>query len=156
MLDLCAAPGGNTTHIAERMNQEGFLLTNELYPARAKVLSQNMEYMGIRYAVVTNEIPSRLAERFPGYFDRVMVDAPCSGEGMFGKDHDASEEWSLENVEQCAAWQLDILHHAGEMLLPGGKLVYSTCTFSPEENEGTISQFLQLLETPSGLSAFFS
>ncbi|MDV2686913.1 RsmB/NOP family class I SAM-dependent RNA methyltransferase, partial [Alkalihalophilus lindianensis] len=86
VLDLCAAPGGKTSHIAERMKQQGFLVTNEIYPARAKILSQNVERMGIKNAVVTNEAPARLAERFPGYFDRVMVDAPCSGEGMFRKD----------------------------------------------------------------------
>ncbi len=144
VLDLCAAPGGKTSHIAERMKQQGFLVTNEIYPARAKILSQNVERMGIKNAVVTNEAPARLAERFPGYFDRVMVDAPCSGEGMFRKDPQACGEWSLENVVQCAARQLDILKSAGEMLRPEGRLVYSTCTFSPEENEGVISRFLQL------------
>ncbi|NRD77767.1 RsmF rRNA methyltransferase first C-terminal domain-containing protein [Bacillus sp. BRMEA1] len=143
VLDLCAAPGGKTTHIAARMNQQGLLLTNEIHPARAKILSQNIERMGVRNAVVTNETPARLAERFPGYFDRIMVDAPCSGEGMFRKDPEACQEWSLENVAICAARQLDILEYAGGMLRPGGRLVYSTCTFSPEENEGTISRFLQ-------------
>ena len=143
ILDLCAAPGGKTTHIAERMKQQGFLLTNEIYPARAKVLSQNVERLGIKNAVVTNESPARLAERFPSYFDRVMVDAPCSGEGMFRKDPEACGEWSLDSVAQCAVRQLDILTSAGEMLKPGGRLVYSTCTFSPEENEGVVSQFLQ-------------
>jgi NOL1/NOP2/sun family putative RNA methylase len=143
ILDLCAAPGGKTTHIAARMNQQGLLLTNEIHPARAKILSQNIERMGVRNAVVTNETPARLAERFPGYFDRILVDAPCSGEGMFRKDPEACAEWSLENVALCAGRQLDILKHAGVMLRPGGRLVYSTCTFSPEENEGTISRFLQ-------------
>lgn len=143
VLDLCAAPGGKTTHIAGKMQQQGFLLTNEIHPARAKILSQNVERMGIRNAVVTNETPARLAQRFPGYFDRIMVDAPCSGEGMFRKDPDACAEWSPENVAVCAARQFDILGHAGTMLRPGGRIVYSTCTFSPEENEGVISNFLK-------------
>jgi len=143
VLDLCAAPGGKTTHIAGKMQQQGLLVTNEIHPARAKILSQNIERMGVRNAVVTNETPARLAERFPAYFDRILVDAPCSGEGMFRKDPDACAEWSTENVALCAARQLDILKHAETMLRPGGRLVYSTCTFSPEENEGTISAFLQ-------------
>ncbi|WP_374722584.1 RsmF rRNA methyltransferase first C-terminal domain-containing protein [Peribacillus tepidiphilus] len=144
VLDLCAAPGGKTTHIAARMKQQGFLLTNEIHPARAKILSQNVERMGIKNAVVTNETPDRLAQRFPSYFDRILVDAPCSGEGMFRKDPQACAEWSLENVAMCAIRQIDILKHAATMLRPGGRLVYSTCTFSPEENEGVISQFLKL------------
>ncbi|WP_042357281.1 RsmF rRNA methyltransferase first C-terminal domain-containing protein [Bacillus rubiinfantis] len=143
ILDLCAAPGGKTTHIAQRMKGQGLLVTNELYSARAKVLSQNVERMGIKNAVVTNETPARLAERFPSYFDRVMVDAPCSGEGMFRKDPEARAEWSLANVAQCAFRQLDILQQAADMLKPGGRLVYSTCTFSPEENEGVISKFIK-------------
>ncbi|MBW8348794.1 RsmB/NOP family class I SAM-dependent RNA methyltransferase [Bacillus sp. IITD106] len=143
VLDLCAAPGGKTTHIASRMNQEGFLLANEIHPSRAKILSQNIERMGIKNVVVTNETPARLAERFPAYFDRILVDAPCSGEGMFRKDPNACEEWSLENVALCASRQIDILAHAATMLKPGGRLVYSTCTFSPEENEGVISQFIK-------------
>lgn len=143
VLDLCAAPGGKTTHMASKMDQQGFLLTNEIHPARAKILSQNVERMGITNAVVTNETPARLAERFPAYFDRIMVDAPCSGEGMFRKDPEACAEWSPKNVNLCAARQEEILEHAAAMLRPGGRLVYSTCTFSPEENEGTISRFLK-------------
>ncbi|MBS4202111.1 RsmB/NOP family class I SAM-dependent RNA methyltransferase [Bacillus sp. FJAT-49732] len=143
VLDLCAAPGGKTTHIAAKMNQRGFLLANEIHPARAKILSQNIERMGIKNCVVTNETPARLAERFPAYFDRILVDAPCSGEGMFRKDPNACAEWSMENVALCVSRQLDILKHAGNMLKLGGRLVYSTCTFSPEENEGVISHFLK-------------
>ncbi|MEH7107862.1 RsmB/NOP family class I SAM-dependent RNA methyltransferase [Bacillus sp. JJ1764] len=143
VLDLCAAPGGKTTHLASKMKQQGFLLTNEIHPARAKILSQNVERMGITNAVVTNETPARLAQRFPAYFDRILVDAPCSGEGMFRKDPDACAEWSPENVAVCAGRQQEILGHAATMLRPGGRLVYSTCTFSPEENEGTISEFLK-------------
>jgi NOL1/NOP2/sun family putative RNA methylase len=143
VLDLCAAPGGKTTHIAGRMHQEGFLLTNEIHPQRARILSQNVERFGVKNAVVTNETPERLACFFPSYFDRILVDAPCSGEGMFRKDPNACEEWSLEHVSVCSVRQSKILEHAASMLKGGGRLVYSTCTFSPEENEGVISQFLR-------------
>ncbi|MFC4598688.1 RsmF rRNA methyltransferase first C-terminal domain-containing protein [Cohnella hongkongensis] len=143
VLDLCAAPGGKTTHLAGRMNGEGLLVANEPHPARAKILSQNVERLGVRNAVVTNEMPDKLAARFPAFFDRILVDAPCSGEGMFRKDPDACAEWSPEHVTMCADRQLDILESAAKMLKPGGRLVYSTCTFSPEENEGTISRFAE-------------
>ncbi|GGH78448.1 NOL1/NOP2/sun family putative RNA methylase [Pullulanibacillus pueri] len=142
VLDLCAAPGGKTTHLAARMAQQGFLLANEIHPSRARILSQNIERLGIRNAVVTNETPKRLANRFPSFFDRILVDAPCSGEGMFRKDPEARAEWSLENVVNCSLRQIDILNDAASMLRPGGRLVYSTCTFSPEENEEVISQFI--------------
>lgn len=144
VLDLCAAPGGKTTHIAAKMSHQGLLLANEIHPSRAKILSQNIERMGIQNAVVTNETPDRLEKRFLGYFDRILVDAPCSGEGMFRKDPQSCTEWSQGNVALCVDRQLDILQHAGQMLRSGGRLVYSTCTFSPEENEGVVSQFLQM------------
>lgn len=144
VLDLCAAPGGKTTHLAGRMNGEGLLIANEPHPVRAKILSQNIERLGIRNAVVTNEMPDKLADRFSVFFDRILVDAPCSGEGMFRKDPDACAEWSPEHVTMCASRQLDILESAARMLKSGGRLVYSTCTFSPEENEGTISRFVAL------------
>lgn len=147
VLDLCAAPGGKSTHLASKMKQAGLLVTNEIHPARAKILSQNIERMGIKNAVVTNESPDRLAKRFPSFFDRIMVDAPCSGEGMFRKDPDACSEWSMENVAACSIRQLDILLCAASMLKYGGRLVYSTCTFAPEENEAVISQFIK--EVPS-------
>lgn len=143
ILDLCAAPGGKTTHLASKMNGEGLLVSNEIHPQRAKILSQNVERMGIKNAIVTNETPERLAARFPSFFDRILVDAPCSGEGMFRKDEEARLHWSPDNVTICANRQDDILEYAQSMLKPGGRLVYSTCTFSPEENEGTISRFLE-------------
>ena len=142
VLDLCAAPGGKSTQIAAGLGGEGFLLCNEISPARAKILSENVERMGIVNAYVTNETPARLAELFPGYFDKILVDAPCSGEGMFRKNEAACEEWSLENVAMCAQRQDDILDCAARMLRPGGKLVYSTCTFAPAENEGSVGRFL--------------
>lgn len=143
VLDLCAAPGGKTTHLAAGMKQQGVLVANEIHPTRVKILSQNVERMGIMNAIVTNESPDRLAVRFPSYFDKILVDAPCSGEGMFRKHPQACEAWSTENVTLCASRQLDILQHAAKMLRSGGRLVYSTCTFSPEENEAVISQFVK-------------
>lgn len=143
ILDLCAAPGGKSTQIGAALNGEGLLISNEIHPARAKILSENIERMGIRNAIVTNETPEHLSEIFVEYFDRILVDAPCSGEGMFRKNEDAMTEWSKENVTLCAERQDGILSHAASMLRPGGRLVYSTCTFAPEENEGSISRFLE-------------
>lgn len=142
VLDLCAAPGGKCTQIAADMQGEGLLVCNEIHPARAKILSENVERLGIGHALVTNETPERLAERFPGFFHRIMVDAPCSGEGMFRKNPEAVQEWSGEHVQMCARRQDGILSCAARMLMPGGRIVYSTCTFAPEENEGTVSRFL--------------
>ena len=143
ILDLCAAPGGKSTQIAAAMEGRGTLISNEIHPARAKILSENMERMGVKNVMVTNESPQTLAGMFTEYFDRIMVDAPCSGEGMFRKNEQACEEWSPENVQICAARQQEILACAASMLRPGGRMVYSTCTFAPEENEGTISRFLE-------------
>ena len=141
--DLCAAPGGKTTQIAGRMLGQGFLLCNEINPKRAKILSRNIERMAVPNALVTNEHPERLAERFPGFFDRVLVDAPCSGEGMFRKEEAAVTDWSEETVAMCAHRQGEILHSAAKMVRPGGRLVYSTCTFAPEEDELAVAAFLE-------------
>ncbi|MCR5594886.1 MAG: RsmF rRNA methyltransferase first C-terminal domain-containing protein [Lachnospiraceae bacterium] len=141
--DICAAPGGKTTQIAGRMMGEGILVSNEFVYERAKILSQNVERMGISNCVVTNNDPHEIAAVFPGYFDKVCVDAPCSGEGMFRKDDRAIEEWSEDNVKMCAERQRNILEEASKTVRPGGTLVYSTCTFEPEENEDTIIWFLQ-------------
>ena len=141
--DLCAAPGGKTTQIAGRMAGEGFLLCNEINPKRAKILSRNIERMGVANALVTNEHPENLAKHYPGFFDRVLVDAPCSGEGMFRKEEAAVTDWSPETVCMCANRQKEILNSATRLLKPGGRLVYSTCTFAPEENEQVIGHFLQ-------------
>lgn len=143
ILDLCAAPGGKSTQIAAYMRGEGILISNEIHPARAKILSENIERMGIANAIVTNETPQRLAETFFEYFDAVLVDAPCSGEGMFRKNEEACGEWSLDNVRLCADRQDEILDCAAKMVRPGGRIVYSTCTFAPLENEGSISRFLK-------------
>lgn len=142
ILDLCAAPGGKTTQLAAMMKGQGLLVSNEIHPQRARILSQNVERMGIRHAVVTNMEPAALAEHFPAFFDRVLVDAPCSGEGMFRKEEAALTGWSMENIRLCAERQAAILDAAANMLCEGGTLVYSTCTFAPEENEGSIGAFL--------------
>ena len=141
--DLCAAPGGKTTQIAGRMLGQGFLVCNEINPKRAKILSRNIERMGVANALVTNEHPETLASRFPGFFDRVLVDAPCSGEGMFRKEEAAVTDWSQETVQMCARRQREILDSAARLVRPGGCLVYSTCTFAPEEDEETVAAFLE-------------
>ena len=142
VLDLCAAPGGKTTQLAAKLRGTGLLISNEINPARAAILSQNVERMGITDAVVTCHAPHELAEHFSLFFDKIVVDAPCSGEGMFRKEEQALMMWSQDNVELCAARQMDILCSAARMLAPDGYLVYSTCTFAPEENEGTVLKFL--------------
>lgn len=153
-LDLCAAPGGKSTQIAGYLGGKGLLVCNEIFPARAKILSENIERMGVPNALVTNESPDRLLPHFIGFFDKILVDAPCSGEGMFRKNEEAVDEWSEENVALCAERQKEILNCAAEMLRPGGRLVYSTCTFAPAENEENIKWFAEthpdftLLEIP--------
>ncbi len=143
VLDLCAAPGGKTTQIADLMNGEGLLVANEVIRSRASILSENVERMGVTNCLLTSEDPTVLADRFPAFFDRILVDAPCSGEGMFRKNPEAASEWSLENVKMCAARQDMILDCAANMLAPGGRIVYSTCTFSPEEDEGAACRFIK-------------
>lgn len=142
VLDLCAAPGGKTTHLAGQMDGKGVLVANEIHPARAKTLAQTIERCGICNAVVTNEPPERLAAHFQGMFDCVVVDAPCSGEGMFRKEPEAIHEWTENTPDACAVRQDEILDFAVQMLRPGGRLIYSTCTFAPVENEGTITRLL--------------
>lgn len=142
VLDLCAAPGGKSSQIGALLRGQGLLIVNEINPKRALVLSRNLERMAVANALTLNEHPRRLADRFPAFFDRILVDAPCSGEGMFRKEEAAVTDWSVETVEMCARRQREILQSAAAMLRPGGRLVYSTCTFAPEENEGVISAFL--------------
>ena len=142
VLDLCSAPGGKGTQLAQKMAGEGVIFLNEINFPRAKALSSNVERLGITNAVVTCAPPALLASRLPAAFDRVLVDAPCSGEGMFRKDEGAAAEWSTHNVEMCSARQSDILDCAAELLAPGGSMVYSTCTFSRAEDEEQISAFL--------------
>ncbi len=142
VLDLCAAPGGKSGQIAARLNGRGFLLSNEIEFSRARILLGNLERLGVTNAFVTSAPAEALARVLPAFFDRVLVDAPCSGEGMFRKEEAAVADWSPETVDMCARRQLEILRSAARMLAPGGRLVYSTCTFAPQENEGVISRFL--------------
>lgn len=142
VLDLCAAPGGKTTQIAAEMQGEGVLVANEIDGGRAKILSQNIERLGVKNCAVTSAPPARLTEVFPSYFDKILVDAPCSGEGMFKKEPNAIPEWSEENVRMCVARQKEILDCAAQMLKVGGEMVYSTCTFSEQEDEAQIKEFL--------------
>lgn len=143
VLDLCSAPGGKGTQLASRMNGEGILVLNEINFARAKILSSNVERLGVKNAVVTCAPPEKLAACFPEYFDKILVDAPCSGEGMFKKEEAAIPEWSLSNVRLCAKRQAEILENAFNMLSVGGRMVYSTCTFAPEEDEIQIESFVK-------------
>lgn len=143
VLDLCAAPGGKSTQLATYLGDSGLLVSNEINTQRSRILSQNIERMGIKNAIVTNEDSFVLASHFPGFFNAIQVDAPCSGEGMFRKLPEAIEQWSMENVAICAARQKEILDNAAVMLKLGGVIVYSTCTFSKEENEDVIEYFLE-------------
>ncbi|HPZ05403.1 MAG TPA: RsmB/NOP family class I SAM-dependent RNA methyltransferase [Clostridiales bacterium] len=142
VLDLCAAPGGKTVQIAAAMKGRGLLVSNDINAERVKALVKNIELCGIRNAVVLNESPERLVRNFEGYFDKILIDAPCSGEGMFRKDETAVRSWESFKCERCTRMQESILHYADLMLRPGGTLVYSTCTFSPEENEQMIMDFV--------------
>ena len=143
VLDLCAAPGGKSTQLATYLGDSGLLVSNEINTQRSRILSQNIERMGIKNAIVTNEDSFVLAAHFPSFFNAIQVDAPCSGEGMFRKLPEAVNEWSPQNVEICAARQKEILDNAATMLKAGGTIVYSTCTFSQEENEDVIEHFLE-------------
>lgn len=143
VLDLCAAPGGKTTQIAAYMRGKGLLAANEINRDRCSVLKGNLERAGVKNALVFNKTPQELARIFPDFFDKILVDAPCSGEGMFKKEDNAIPEWSLENVRRCAERQAEILDCADKMLAGGGRLVYSTCTFSAEEDEEQIENFLK-------------
>ncbi len=144
VLDLCSAPGGKGTQLACKMAGEGIIVLNEPISSRAKILLQNVERLGIKNAVVLNEYPAALAKRFQGYFDKILVDAPCSGEGMFRKNaEEALAEWSEENITLCAARQAEILDCATQMLKKGGRLVYSTCTFATAEDEGQVRDYLK-------------
>lgn len=142
VLDLCAAPGGKSTQIATAIGDTGLLWSNEYVPARARILQQNIERWGVRNCVISNRDTALLCDGLIGVFDAVLVDAPCSGEGMFRKEPQALTEWSEDNVRLCAARQEEILANAAKAVRPGGRIVYSTCTFAPEENEGVIARFL--------------
>ncbi|MGC9467771.1 MAG: RsmF rRNA methyltransferase first C-terminal domain-containing protein [Anaerolineae bacterium] len=154
VLDLAAAPGSKATHLAARMENEGVLVTNDVSRGRASILAMNLERMGVTNALVTNAYPEQLREAWAGLFDAMLVDAPCSGEGTFSRDPRALQDWSLETVRTYAARQVNILDQAAPLVRRGGQILYGTCTFSPEENEGVIAEFLaahpdfELMELP--------
>ena len=143
VLDMCAAPGGKSSQLAAALQGRGVLVSNEYVAARADILKSNLERMGVSNAVVLNESPARIADALPEFFDRVLVDAPCSGEGMFRKEPVARQQHCEALVKQCAELGAEILDCAAAVLAPGGQLVYSTCTFAPEEDEGQVAAFLQ-------------
>ena len=143
VLDMCAAPGGKSSQLAAALQGRGVLVSNEYVAARADILKINLERMGVSNAVVLNESPARIADALPEFFDRVLVDAPCSGEGMFRKEPVARQQHCEALVKQCAELGAEILDCAAAVLAPGGQLVYSTCTFAPEEDEGQVAAFLQ-------------
>lgn len=142
VLDLAAAPGGKATHLAALMDDHGWLLANEIHPKRAWTLAENLERWGITCASVTNETPERLAIHMGSIFDRVLVDAPCSGEALFRRSPAARDEWSMESVKACAYRQAMILEQAARLVAPGGRIGYVTCTFNPQEGEATLAQLL--------------
>lgn len=143
VLDLCAAPGGKSTELAAKLQGRGVLISNDISNTRAKALLKNIELFGVKNAIVVSESPSKLENYFPEYFDKILVDAPCSGEGMFRKSPAMIKDWEERGVEYYEKLQKEIIISAAKMLKPGGFLVYSTCTFSPEENEGTIKYLLE-------------
>ena len=159
VLDLCASPGGKSTQIANRIGDKGLLVSNEIHPTRCATLAGNIERMGLRNAIVTNTDAKTIAKALPAFFDVIVVDAPCSGEGMFRKTPEAIDEWTPDSPSLCASRSREILGDITPALRPGGLIVYSTCTFSPEENEETVSAYLKthpnfsLEETPDAVVA---
>ncbi len=142
VIDLAAAPGGKATHLASLMQNQGLLVANEVTGSRVRALGENLERLGVRHALITSEGVGKLAARWGAVFDRVLLDAPCSGEGMFRKSEEAVSQWSEYLIESCAARQAGLLAEAAKLVKPGGVLVYSTCTFAPKENESVIAAFL--------------
>ena len=143
VLDLCAAPGGKATALGAALNDTGFLLANDISTSRARALLRNLELFGMKNMLVTDEKPAKLAQRFPAFFNKILLDAPCSGEGMFRKEEALAHDWTPEKSAELSDIQKDLVLKAADMLRPGGMLLYSTCTFSPEENEQTIEYLLQ-------------
>lgn len=143
ILDLCAAPGGKSTQAGAMLSDDGLLIANEIIKNRSNILADNIERFGLSNTIVTNETPQKLAEIFPHFFDKIIVDAPCSGEGMFRKEPQAADEWSIEHTVSCGIRQKHILDCAMKMIKGGGYIIYSTCTFSPEENEKVCAYMLK-------------
>ena len=142
VLDLCAAPGGKSTYILSRLNHKGLLVSNEINPSRIRALGENLERFGAVNSIITNSDSSNLLTFFKGFFDKIFIDAPCSGQGMFRKDDFAIEDWSEDKVDECVAIQRQLIRDAYQMLRAGGMIIYSTCTFTRQENEAIIEDFL--------------
>lgn len=143
ILDMCAAPGGKSTYILSKLNNTGLLVSNEINPIRIKALGENLERFGAKNCIITNTDSRSLRKVFEGYFDKIVIDAPCSGQGMFRKDEVAISDWSYAKVLECQSIQREIIRDGYHMLKEGGILVYSTCTFAKEENEIIIEEFLE-------------
>lgn len=144
VLDLCAAPGGKSTELAVKLQGQGILVSNDISNSRAKALLKNLELFGVGNMMVASEPPGKLLSYFTGYFDKILIDAPCSGEGMFRKSYSMVTAWEKNGVELFAGLQREILRDAVRLLAPGGMLLYSTCTFSPEEDEQAVEYLLEL------------
>lgn len=147
VLDLAAAPGGKSTHLSSLMKDTGLLVSNDVNRQRCRALLENLERWGAKNSLIMNAEVSRLAEQWGAIFDRVLLDAPCSGEGMFRKSEDARSMWNLKTIQDCALRQTGLINDAAKLVKEGGFLVYSTCTFAPEENEHVIAKFLE--DTPN-------
>lgn len=143
VLDVCAAPGGKSTQVGAKLEGRGILVTNDISASRTKALLKNVELFGLTNAVVLNESPDKIAARFPDFFDKVIIDAPCSGEGMFRKDPDVIKAWGKSMADFCVSTQREILEHCSKAVCAGGYIIYSTCTFNPDENERQIEAFLE-------------
>ncbi|MEA4972971.1 MAG: RsmB/NOP family class I SAM-dependent RNA methyltransferase [Candidatus Metalachnospira sp.] len=157
VLDVCAAPGGKSTQAGAKLKGDGILVTNDISTSRTKALLKNIELFGITNAVILNESPDKIADRFPNFFDKIIIDAPCSGEGMFRKDPDIIKAWGESMTEFCVSAQKEILEACARAVCDGGYIIYSTCTFDPAENENQIDAFLsrhsefELCEIPKEL-----
>lgn len=155
VLDLCAAPGGKATALGAMLNGSGLLVANDISSSRTRALLRNIELFGITNAFVTNETPAHLKDRFPEFFHKILLDAPCSGEGMFRKEEALARDWTPEKSDELSVLQKELILQAADMLRPGGQLLYSTCTFAPNEDEEVISYLLEnrpdmeLLELPT-------
>lgn len=142
VLDMCGAPGGKSCHIGNLLSNDGLLISNDVNPLRARILSENVERFGLTNTIVTNTDPQNFLNNFKGFFDKIILDAPCSGEGMFRKTNNAITTWSLTKIKDCSLIQNNLLHTAFQLLKPGGYLLYATCTYSLEENENQITKAL--------------
>lgn len=143
VLDLCAAPGGKTTELGAKLAATGLLVSNDISNSRARILLKNQELFGLGNICVMSENPEKMGPYFENYFDKILIDAPCSGEGMFRKDTKMVKSWEEQGPDIYAGIQKTLIMQASKMLKPGGMMLFSTCTFNKEENEGTISYLLE-------------